>query len=881
MAGSHPEIKMRIIQALRLVGLGASVFFASQNQFAQRAYAKPIASQEENQDEQDNIPIDRYTTRLKELAELPEERTSEIAGELGNLRRFYKQNLDFENAQYKAGILPLRAIVVQNSKPHLTKLFEKNLTLVLSDDIEKQMIGRDNLKALSDLFSWTNTLNIIEHAIDKENINLFFVDVLKGTTNDLRSLEVLIDSGLMLLEFARDDSNPKIFTHWINKQINSLEGEEQPERFKRCKLLERAIRDLATEKIYAQNLTYIKHSQLVISLLPSYTKLIQELKSDPDSLSNALKTFVHFKSAWSSLEDESNTEPNEEVIQGLGTSFNLALESISKLPKSKDKLMDEVFVCLHTFRNDQIEKLDFVVDSLSKYYFSQNQVDIATLNKFINSIFPKIEPSDPYTPIPTYLVFKLIDKNHDYFKVNLQELVNKLDKSNKTDDRVYAMNTLSKMFIFFELIPQVTPLGDSHGVNDLRLQVRTWSEENIQKPICKAFMSVLQTEPIEVKIDADGERIVEAKGWNWLSKNLKEVIFIRPSLGKEFMDALIKRLQTDTDPCFREAGYATFGELLPLVTRDDQFRLSFLKEVLAKPDSPQALRGIGKALASFILQEVEIEKTMRVYEPSSRTYFRISLGQHISYDTFFRWLEDTLDAPDKLSKLEGMSWDKLTPTQGFIVSLLRVEECDFDICKNYLPKDTTFETERKEDFIALNELRHNVYLILAYSASQLPEDVFSSSPPNALSQNSALRYKQTILKLLENNFRMDFMYKSPKQWAEEIASLVDIVRNVRGRSTEEKVKLSGAKLELFKDLLAQAFDFRQRCLLTAYMWENKIFTDFDSLPTKKRESILSSLKTQIDELRKDFTEQFLACAPENNLRAYRDFTSGLTLHVSY
>ena len=805
----------------------------------------------------------------KTLSLLPELLPSKIKEYLNELSRFYLRTLPQIHIK-----LEHRNYLIELAKPQYELLFQMCLNDIADNDERLQKIGLENLKALSEIIPWGDATEIGK--ITGANIvsKQFFYETLQKSVRDEKELQVFIDTGFLLWKLTSTELNdyPDKFAMWLTTQLESTldnNPENQIDNLKKQKVLLGGITKLLDTKnisfAYLQELSPNKKNKLLLPLITSYTKLVKENGLSPEELINATKGFIMFKTVAKSYPTPDLIPMvSEELKEALSSLFEVICDGVNNLPPDSRNITTREFLRyiqyeLQTLPTD-LFRMDFLITSISKHFFKQNDLDITELSNLIGLLCQKKENKENnafYTKFPAYFILSIVIDNKDNISKIIEDGAKKLEETSNTDEQFLLMGNLTNLFELLHNIPELISFSDQSPVEskDLRKEAKKYFLEKIKGPIVHAFVARLQNENVKITTN-DREHHINNRTWKELNKKLATLYELCPEVSSDVLNAVNKRLLTETNPYNREMCYETLGVIL--AEKNENYKNIPLRNVLRNglidPDEPpQAIRGIGLALANGITHEVE---KGTLYPPQHDHEYDESKGTeneipYLTYTDLFNLLGNYAEGSTRFESLQNLEKERQTETQRLIVHGVRLLEWDFELAKTYL-SGSTFETERKKDFESFQKVQHNFYIALAHSAAHQTSE-----------KNLDLTYKYGVIKTLENKFNF---YTDPESWGEKTAVLVELYSSLPITKKEDFVK---ERLEFVRNQL-ESYEDR---LLHYHMQTSGDFREPLSLSDVEQRKLKEKLgvKKEMDRLKKIFAKKFLACAPSESLALYREY----------
>lgn len=834
--------------------LGLATFISSQNLKAQEQGVPPTVQESAASFESKKA---LQNTRLRELASLPEARASEIAGGLTEISKFYAENNDDWQI--------LIDIIIDN-KGELIKIFQGSLKLLASGDSQKQKIGADNLSALKELSpnDGLYTIRVVLEA--KKHSDLFFSKAMQRPASDAIATEALVRSGFIILLLAQDrDNDPINFAKGLKIQIDNVLNSKQESKKdiqERQKILGATIEQFVNGRNfynYAPGMSHENCRKILQTLIPAYKKLIERYALEPKYIKNALNTFISFKNIVPNKLLGLDKNINETVQKDLLSFLDTTLESINKLPNSENKsvLKKQAFTIPREYNGyHDSDKVTPVIELLSKRLCNKQKVYTEDLFYFRDSVF-SVNPfnGDRHLAWAPYTVLKFASDNADYFAASVEQAIKDAERLESSEEKIEARNNLVEINIFFQNVSYL-----SYDYQELRSKVDTWSKNHVEEPTLKSFLSSIHKERVTVELVSNRyERNIDSKSWRKLNELLNELISKRPVFSKNLEDIVKKRLEIDKDPYLREMDFETLSAAVP-----SSVVISILREGIINEESPESLRGIGKAIAMGLISG---QKNGDKYSP-----------------------EDLLQR-GRVGFTESDEKKNLSEFQSFFVDIIRIIDGNSDLHKKLLP-NCSFRPSKNgkidpKELNALMQLRRNAFLALAYSVAYSASYYTHPSPS----------YKEAVIEFLERRLeRLGSIEKIGETWGDEIASLIEIYRTMKTTREDEKVYLDEKikflkgkifdgyeekhivedKQELYK--IPPLFKRLEEGLFVELKQSKRIFKDTlepEEERTLKDSDEYQEIKRQINRSKHQLAKRMLEHAPDRSMEFYRNCLNGM------
>ena len=637
--------------------------------------------------------------------------------------------------------------------------------------------------------------------------------------------------------------------------------------------------------------------ELASHLLPEYIKIIRQNISNPEFIERATHTLHTYLSFTCYIIEGQSSETRKEIAKELLPLLDTLLEGITKMPDENSSPFKKVFSSLVRFSDEDKEIQESIANLLSKHYFQKDNFNIQRVFDFIDAldiVIPQNEVNHPKTSQPVYTVLKVVDDNFDYFISARKELIKRLQDPMLVNDEALTLNRLVRLFESFVSLPNIESKFYSSPEKEpedlaLREKITIKSENEIQKPIIEAIFSSLEDMEIPVKVHINKEIYVSTRRWNLFRDSMIGLSCQRKDVLKGFKDLLTERLVRDGSPYKRKLAFESLEHLLE-AKNSSATRYETLKQLtngFVYSSSNTEAEGISKVLVSIIANEKAAEEFQPKFNPKTEKYEIIYKGPRLSYREFVNQLTK-LAAIEKdndglmTSFLCELGSSELSPAQTFIVNMLITVQ-DIRYCMgDMLEKDGIFlgtEESAKNDLLTLMKIHHNTSLVLANSASMLPEYKLRVqwNKDHGESYDLVLDYRKAIYKILEQNFDFYYLYSNPEEWAENIAELIKLSREIGITGTERDAFLKD-RLDYYKRFLFGfdgAFSKYEDSLLLQHMNEMGIFKNIDGLNEGQERKFRSAISEKLHSAKLDFAERFLECAPEGSLGTYKSYLNEL------
>ena len=758
---------MNIRKIFYAVGLGASFLASSQNIRASVQETQPNKNITQATQTDDPFSIKKshaeiQNKKLKAILDLLNERDCEVLNNLADLTSFY-ESLGYNNAffgemgpQATEEVRQKRKDLLSQAKDQYQKLFEKFVNQMASPNRETRSVGINNLYALNTVLpgGWSTSVHISSLLDPGNNLDLIFSKILQSPSGDEKALQSYLNLGLNFLRLLQNQPFAERYAQSLNSQIAYALRKENTSK-NRDLILEKAVRDLASD-LPSGTATNIE--KVLFPLLPNYTKLIGRNNPDPDFIAPGIKGFKHFII----MDSKVDPTPKKEVTAGLSSLLNVILEGISKTEEveEKERFVREVFESMQELNSYPLEKQNYAIDLFSKYFFKPNGENAVDIFHFANYAMPGYGGEFLMFVMSWYMVSNLILNNPEYFEDNCQVLIRNFKEAKTNEEKENAISDLRKLFVFVETA--INPRGYQYPSNvsncpDEKLsKVKTWTKEHIAIPIINTLLEKLAGSKPSIGY-TDGEIYVNDDELKLLNDCIEKILGLRPEYCDKLLDTVKKVLEKEGNPYVGERYYETL-ELISVRTPESLSSKyhNFLLSGIINGSSPQALRGIAYPLSYGIENRL-----------------RTSVDQEGKSQGNF------------LTKLEGdltkVNIEELSPDERLILTCLRIVSGDTELAKSLLgnrkfpppeikivrgKREVTYPRENIEYGRAFRNLQHNAFLVLAYSASQLPDkkDFFHGYEGQAHHKQRVSTYcdlttgyKQFIMNFLEEHLQFNVL----------------------------------------------------------------------------------------------------------------------------
>ncbi|MBI3590243.1 MAG: hypothetical protein HY094_02555 [Candidatus Melainabacteria bacterium] len=806
----------RIISSLLL---GTTAFIGSQNISAHNKAENKIENKSNSPAQIKSSTVALYQTKLKALCELPEERLGEMEEVLNELQK-----------RQWVGLGSITKDVINISVPYCKKILEKNLELLKSNDLKKQIIGSKNLTILSKQFNCCFGDYFYTQMNVKEDCLGFIKWTIEKTNNSKiapRQLEVLIKSNQALLSLCPGygwlpepipypavlESN-KLYVSWLTKQVdNSIKNKSKQNQ----KLLETIIRE---ETDYVVRIHPTVRMELFQSLTSKYIELLNHNISDPDFLYNSISNFIYLYTVIYNygykLEPEVIDKQTKPLKESSFSLFYTLCNGIEKFPDSKEKkaIKAKLLEIPTSIDLEDKNNLDKCMKYLSNILCKNNSNDTEEYMKVVRSLlninFPlEGEPATNWSP---YLLHNFMANNVEYFEKNTLKIIEAYKTTNKADLKAKLTDEIIELYTFFN---QIFTIKRAWIVQN---RSRTIGGEinDITPPELKPLFTKTNTHIAE-KLERPLFKIVLSNVENWkeFTQKLQKIENLNPKITSEIRgDIIANELKGIEDPQLRKIYYEILA-LVVLPNSDNATIVSTLKNGIIKDEPRETLQSIGKILSLGTLRALESIDTIKEYN-------------------FFSELQGN-------NKHRELASDDITQFHRLTLDLVRILDGDFELSKTYLP-DRTFKTKDGKvntgDLSAYLKLRRNAFLILASSASNYSE--YSS-------RHRILAYQNLMTDLLESKFeRYGTSETIVQTWGEEVAMLIEAYSATKETLVESKKHIN-TKLDFlrkrFFDGIEQSYeiDGEKKTYTTLPLFNRILESEFISLNPKENRKILDEL----------------------------------------
>ena len=616
----------------------------------------------------------------------------------------------------------------------------------------------------------------------------------------------------------------------------------------------------------------------------AYAQIIEANNGSEEFIVNGLSTLISLadndQASWGGLDTDT-------IGESINVVYKAAIQGVKKLPSVNEKVKSLMFTVLISsiqhigqYGGGNKDLLANMLETLSNNYFGakQYQNDYEGFSLFSKQLAPG---NGSYSSIPMSHIYALMDKNPDYFKSAVESWVKRIEAtpSDSNTSLAYAGIDIFKMFnsnALSRLESNDYTADNGYKItkktkSELKKEYKTWSDEQIAKPIGKVLLSLFDENKNakltveEVRTPKGKERYITDSPWRFLNSALANISNDVPD---EFCisvsDKMLARINNDFSPFNRQKAYETLGISLAGIrsvqTRSD-YSKSFEEMMIYEP---YAL-GV-KGLASVAARNLE----------------KVSPAGNTSW-TFM----DNLESQSKKGKvelfdyLEQMDTAKLTDIEKAIVGALRLvcgdrkhiravmpdrrfpgptfkreyklredtsdgkkagERIKIEVTPgiNYraddeyrqkgelIKEEVSYTDENRRDGRAFHRALHNAFLFLAYTASQYPQGDSIMQSSQGIRDN-AMKFKNFIVKFLDDRLRLHLIYfdepSRAEYWGEKISALAELYL-----STPLIEKVQNGPNQVIDNVTGYLFDNRQEALAGVFFGDG-----FESNNKKSKE----------------------------------------------